>query len=127
MQNATGKGTLAAPLYEENLHQWYPQVQFVNNQMPINSNLSEPPGDDPFVVCPLGIVPLNFEDTVHGKGLITSSTFSNSKIIGNAPNTSSNGNAPNKNGNHPLPQPVKLCSSKKTSIVRKNEKLEKTT
>ena len=103
MQNAIGNETLAAPMYEENPNQLYPQVHIVNNPTPICSNLSEPLRNDPNVVYPLGNVPPNFDASTHGNAPSPSSTFLNNSINGIAPNTSNKGNAPNNNGNVPLP------------------------
>ena len=36
MQNAIGNETLAAPMYDENPNQFYPQVHVVNNPMLIS-------------------------------------------------------------------------------------------
>ena len=120
MQNVTGKETLAAPMYGKNPTPFYPQLQIVNNLMPTSSNLSEPLGNDPNVVYPLGHVPPNFNASTHGNAPSTSSTLLNISINGNAPSTSNtflkisikknarktfNGNAPNSCGNAPLPPP----------------------
>ena len=49
MQNVTGNETLAAPMYEENPTSLYPHVHFVNNPIPISSNITASQGIDPNV------------------------------------------------------------------------------
>ena len=75
MQNEKGIETLAAPMYEENPNQLYPQVHIVNNPMPISSKLSEHLGNDLNVVYPLGNVPPNLNASTHGHAPSTSRTF----------------------------------------------------
>ena len=94
--------------------------------MSINSNLSEPLGNDPNVVYPLGIVPPNFNASTHGNAPRTSSTFLKNIISGKFPNTYINGNAPNNNGNALLPHlNFFVILQKETQINRQNIKLEK--
>ena len=101
MQNATGNETSAAPKYEENPSHINPQVYIVNKPMPIGSSLSEPLGNDPNVVYPLGNVSPNFNATTHRYAPSTPSTVLDNNINGNVPNTSNTGSAPNNNGNAP--------------------------
>ena len=103
MLNAIGNETLAALMYEENLNQLHPKVRIVNNSMPISSNLSEPLGNDPNVVYPLGSVRPVFIASTHGNAPSTSSSALKNSFNGNAINTSINGSALNSNGNAPLP------------------------
>ena len=103
MQNAMGKETLAAPMYEHNPNHLYPQVHIVSNQMPISSNLSERLGNDPDLVYALFKVPLNFIASTHGNAPSTPSLFLNNSINGNARNTSFNGNGTNNDRNAPSP------------------------
>ena len=105
MQNVTGNETLAAPMYEENQTSLNPQVDIVNNPIPISSNITESQGNDPNVFRSSGNAPLNSIFSTHGNAPSTSSAFWNNSIDGNAPNNSNNGNAPNSNGNAPLPPP----------------------
>ena len=125
-ENAIGNETLAAPLYEENPNQLYPQVYILNHPMPISSNLSEPLGNDPKVVYPLGIIPPIFIASTHGNALSTSSTFLNNSFNGNSPKTSDNKKALNNIGNAPIPpyQTVFL-SSYKTGTQKIDKKPKK--
>ena len=76
MQNAIENENLAAPMFEKNPNQLYPQVKFVNNPMPISSDLSEVPGKDPNVIYLLGNVPPKFDAGTHGNAPSTSKLLS---------------------------------------------------
>ena len=123
LQNTIGKETTDAPMYEMNPNQLYPQVFFVINQMPNNLKFSEPLGNDRNLVFPLGIVPPNFFDSIHRNGLITSNTFLNNNINGNAHNISNNEIASTNNRYAPLspPQFVFFCNFTQKKL-KKSEK-----
>ena len=69
MQNVTGNETLAAPMCEENPTSLYPHVYNVNNPIPISSNISESPGNDPNVFHSSGNAPLISIVSTHFKYL----------------------------------------------------------
>ena len=118
MQNEIGNETLTAPLYKENLNQFYPLVHILSHPKPISSNLSEPVENESNVVHTLGNVPPKF---IAG-ATSASSTFSVYRIKGNAPNTSNNGNSPNDNGNAPLAPTYKVFCNFTEEKLKEMEK-----
>ena len=87
MRNITGNEPLAVPMYEGNPTSLYPHVHFVNNPIPISSNITESQGNYPHVFHSSGNVSLNSTVSTHG----------------NATSTSDNGNAAEINGIAPIP------------------------
>ena len=130
IQNVTGNETLAAPMYEENPTSLYAHVHFVNNPIPISSNLTEPQGNDPNVFHSSGNAPLNSIVSTHGNAPSTSNAFWINSIDRITPKTSNTGNASKSNGNAPLTPPF-FCNftkkeTRKIEKKGKNRKQKKT-
>ena len=86
MQNVTDNETLAAPMYDKHLSSLYPNVNIVNNPIPISSNITESQGTDTNVFHSWGNAPLNSMGSTHRNAPSTASAFWNNSIVGNAPN-----------------------------------------